>query len=66
MCLLQKTYDFTSESDIPTAFDLLNLGRKKSVIAKISTSEAIKHQPYKQILIVYMAGNRYDKCRFKS
>lgn len=55
MCLLQKTYDFTSESYIPTAFDLLNLG-KKSVIAKISTSEAIKHQPYKQILIVYMAG----------
>jgi len=31
---------------------------------KISPSEIIKHQPYKQILIVYMVGSLHFICKF--
>lgn len=33
---------------------------------QISPSEVIKHQPYKQIPIVYMAGNQYVMRKFES
>lgn len=40
----------------------LYTNKSPKLYKQISPSEAIKHQPYKQILIVYMAGNEYVMC----
>ncbi len=40
--------------------------RNPQLYKHILPSEAIKRQPYKQILIVYMAGNQYIARKFES